>query len=253
MYLGSNNPTSTCSNVVVKYNADSNNYTINPTLYQRANGHYGTLDPSGRWAEIIMQRIQNLTFDENEVWSLSNTMLAFTFAQSSLQFTYNDYYTQSNNPCTAYFPRDTDGNGSTETIDTTFNQYAKETGLDTTSYLGGVAYNRHGCGTTGASSRAAVLTSNVASLDAADKNILVFPDPVVSKLSVYVTQERTSKVRVELWDLSGKPVLRKEAVAGPGTTELGWEDVKRSNIVSGIYILRVTGPAINYTRKIVVL
>jgi len=253
MYLGSNNPTSTCSNVVVKYNADSNNYTINPTLYQRANGHYGTLDPSGRWAEIIMQRIQNLTFDENEVWSLSNTMLAFTYAQSSLQFTYNDYYTQSNNPCTAYFPRDTDGNGSTETIDTTFNQYAKETGLDTTSYLGGVAYNRHGCGTTGASSRAAVLTSNVASLDAADKNILVFPDPVVSKLSVYVTQERTSKVRVELWDLSGKPVLRKEAVAGPGTTELGWEDVKRSNIVSGIYILRVTGPAINYTRKIVVL
>ncbi|HVU58721.1 MAG TPA: T9SS type A sorting domain-containing protein [Puia sp.] len=253
MYLGSNNPTSTCSNVVVKYNADSNNYTINPTLYQRANGHYGTLTPSGRWAEIIMQRIQNLTFDENEVWSLSNTMLAFTFAQSNLHFTYNEYYTQDNNPCTAYFPRDTDGNGSTETIDTTFNQYAKETGLDTTSYLGGVAYNRHGCGTTGASARTAALTSSVASMDAADKNIRVFPDPVVNRLSVYVTLETTGKVRLELWDLSGKPVLRKDAVAGPGTTELGWDDIRRGNIASGVYILRVTGASVNYTRKIVVL
>jgi hypothetical protein len=138
-----------------------------------------------------MQRIQNLTSDENEVWSLSNTMLAFTFAQSNLQFTYNDYYTASNSPCTAFFPRDTDGNGSTETIDTTFNEYARETGLDTTSYLGGVAYNRHGCGTTGASSGTAALTSGVASLDAADKSIRVFPDPVVSRLSVYVTQETT--------------------------------------------------------------
>jgi len=253
MYLGSNNPSSVCSNVIVKYNGDSNNYTINPALYQRANGRYGTLDTSGRWAEIVMQRIQGLTFDENEVWSLSNNVLAFTLAQSNLHFTYNDYYTKSNDPCKAYFSRDIDSNGSTETVDTTFNQYARETGLDTTSYLGGAAYNRHGCGTTGASSRTAVLSSGMASMDLTDKNIRVFPDPVVSKLSVYVTQETTGKLRLELWDLSGKPVLGKDAVAGPGTTELGWENVKQANIASGIYILRVTGPAISYTRKIVIL
>jgi len=253
MYLGSNNATSTCNNVVVKYNTDSINYTINPTLYQRANGRYGTLDTNSRWVEIVMNRIQNLTFDENEVWSSSNNVLAFAYSQSNLSFTYNDYYTKDNNPCMAYFARDTVGNGFTNKVDTTFNQYAKETGLDTTSYLGGVAYNRHGCGTTGASSRAAVLTSGVASLNAADKNIQVFPDPVVNKLSVYITQETTGKVRLELWDLSGKPVLRKEAVAGPGTTELGWDDVRQSGIASGIYILRVTGPAVSYTRKIVVL
>jgi|GEM_PF-950791 len=254
MYLGSNNPTSTCSDVAVKYNTDSNNFTINPALYNRANGHYGTLDPAGRWAEIVMNRIQHLTFDENEVSSLSNTVLAFTFAQSNLTFTYNEYYTKDNNPCAAYFARDTNGDGTAETVDTTFHQYARTTGLDTTSSLGGVAYDRHGCGTTGASSLPPVLSALTLALDNTGSNgIRVFPDPVVNKLSVYVTQDVAGKVRLELWDLSGRPVLRKEAMAAQGTTELGWNDVKQTGVAPGMYILRVAGATQNITRKIIVL
>lgn len=253
MYLGSNNPTSTCSNVVVKYNTDSNNFTINPTLYQRAQGRYGTLDPSGRWAEIVMNRIQNLTFDENDVTSLSNTVLAFVFSQSNLTFTYNEYHTKDNNPCAAYFARDLNGDGTAETVDTTFHQYARETGLDTTSHLGGVAYNRHGCGTTGASLTPAVLSAGALALNTADKNIRVFPDPVVNKLSVYVTQDVAGKVRLELWDLGGRQVLRKETAAPQGTTELGWNDIKQAGVVPGVYILRVTGVSQSVTRKVVVM
>jgi len=254
MYLGSNNPTSTCSNVTVKYNTDSNNFTINPTLYARAQGRYGTLDTSGRWVEIVMNRIQHLTFDENEVTSLSNNVLAFVFSQSNLIFTYNNYHTKNNNPCAAYFARDLNGDGTAETVDTTFHQYARETGLDTTSTLGGVAYNRHGCGTTGASLAPAVLSAGALLLDnTADNNIRIFPDPVVNKLSIYVTQDAAGKVRLELWDLGGRPVLRKETVAAQGTTELGWSDIKQAGVVPGVYILRVTGPSQSITRKVVVL
>jgi hypothetical protein len=253
MYLGSNNATSTCSNVVVKYNTDSINYTINPTLYQKANGKYGTLDTSSRWVEIVMNRIQNLTFDENDVYSSSDNVLAFAYSQSNLTFTYNDYFTKHNNPCMAYFARDTVGNGITGKVDTTFNQYAKETGLDTTSYLGGVAYNRHGCGTSGAAIAPAAMSATSLSLDNTDNTIKVFPDPVVSKLSVYLTQPSAGSVKLELWDLSGRPVLRKETVAPAGTTELGWENVKQGNVTPGVYILRVTGASIQYTHKIVVL
>jgi hypothetical protein len=254
MYLGSNNPTSTCSNVTVKFNTDSNDFTINPMLYQRAQGRYGTLDPAGRWVGIVMNRIQNLTFDENEVTSLSNNVLAFVFAQSNLHFTYNEYYTKDNNPCAAYFARDLNGDGTAETVDTTFHQYARETGLDTTSTLGGVAYNRHGCGTTGAGLvPAAVSTTALALDDTADNNVRVFPDPVVNKLSVYVTQHAAGKVRLELWDLGGRPVLRKETAAPQGTTEVGWNDVKQAGIVPGVYILRVTGISQSIIRKIVVM
>ncbi len=253
MYLGSNNPTSTCSNVTVKYNTDSNNFTINPTLYQRAQGHYGTLTPSGRWVEIVMNRIQNLTFDENEVTSLSNNVLAFVFSQSNLTFTYNQYYTKDNNPCVAYFARDLNGDGTAETVDTTFHQYARETGLDTTSHLGGVAYNRHGCGTTGLAVAPLVVDVSAMSLDDAAASVRIFPDPVVNKLSVYVTQDVAGKVRLELWDLGGRPVLRKETVAPQGTTELGWSDIKQTGVVPGVYILRVTGRSQSVTRKIVVM
>jgi hypothetical protein len=200
-----------------------------------------------------MQRIQHLTFDENEVWSLSNNVLAFTLAQSNLTFTYNNYYTENNNPCKAYFSRDVDSNGTTETVDTTFNEYGRETGLDTTSFLGGVAYNRHGCGTTGASVTTAPVTGLSASLDTDGDGIRIYPDPVVHKLSVTLTQAAAGAVRLELWDLSGRPIVRKDVVAAPGTTELGWEDVKQTGVTPGTYILRVIGASKTYMRKIIVL
>jgi len=251
MYLGSNNPSSTCDNVVVKFNADSNNFTINPVLYARAGGHYGTLDPAGRWAEIVMNRIQHLTFDENEVTSLSNTVLAFVFSQSNLVFTDNEYYTKDNNPCVAYFARDVNGDGTAETVDTTFHQYVRMTGLDSTSFLGGVAYNRHGCGTAGLGGGAALLTGLGLPLDNA--GVRVFPDPVVNKLSVYVTQEVAGKVRLELWDMGGRPVLKKEVMAAGGTTDLGWDDVRQGGVTPGVYVLRVVSGGGTTMRKVVVL
>ena len=252
MYLGSNNQTSTCTNVVVKYNTITDDYTINPTLYARANGRYGTLDSAGQWVEVVTDRIQNLTFDENDVYSLSDNVLAFLYSQSGLTFTYNDYYTKDNNPCKAYFARDTVGNGYTTKVDTTFNQYGFETKLDTTSYLGGVAYNRHGCGVP------AMLAQSLANSFATPFNdlsnaITVFPDPVINKLSVWITQQAGGPGRIELWDMSGKLLLRQETELSAGMNQLGWEDVKQAGIVPGVYVLHVVGSGQQATKKIVVL
>ena len=253
MYLGSNNLTAICTNVTVKYNSDSNNYTINPTLRQRANGTYGITDSSGRWAEIVMQRIQHLTFDENEIWSLSNNVLAFTFAQSALTFTYNNYYTKDNNACKAYFSLDTDSNGSTETVDTTFHEYARVTGLDTTSTLGSTAYNRHGCGTAGLAAQPQTVAAAATGLPDAENGIRVYPDPVVNTLSVEISTETAGMVRLELYDLAGRVLLRKDVFAGAGTSRTGWDDVKSLGVKPGVYILRVGGPVRNATKKILVL
>jgi hypothetical protein len=253
MYLGSNNPTSTCSNVVVKYNTDSIDFTINPTLYARANGKYGTLTTAGQYVEVVMNRIQHLTFDENEVYSSTDSVLAFAFSQSNLTFTYNDYFTKHNNPCAAYFFRDTVGNGFSTKRDSTFNQYGQETKLDTTSYLGGVAYNRHGCGTKPSAAISVPENGLAGTFNATTNTISVFPDPVVGKLAIYITQRVAGPASIELWDMSGKLLIKQQTQLSAGVNQLGWEDIKRAGVLPGVYILHIVSPGQNATRKLVVL
>jgi len=252
MYLGSNNSTSTCSNVTVKYNTDSNDWTINPTLYARANGRYGTLDSSGQGPELIMQLIQNLTVDENDVYSTSNKVLEFAFSQSGLVFTYNDYYTHDNNPCKAYFYRDTVGNGLAFKTDTTFNQYGRETGLDTTSYLGGVAYNRHGCGTSGSSVTDAAVSTAGARFGHDSTSIYEYPNPVVSGLYLHIQSGMSGPAALELFDVSGRMLLRQDVQLAAGANDIGWPDVKQQGVTAGVYILRLLTGSEGTTTKVVI-
>lgn len=252
LYLGSNNPTSTCSNVVVKYNTVTDDWTINPTLYARANGRYGTLDSSGQGPELIMQRIQNLTVDENDVYSSSDKVLEFAFSQSGLVFTYNDYYTRDNNPCKAYFYRDTVGNGTSFKTDTTFNQYGSETGLDTTSYLGGVAYNRHGCGTHGSSATSAADAATGARFGQDSASLYEYPNPVTSGLYVHIQSLSGGPASLELFDVAGRMLLRQDVQLAAGINDIGWPDVKQQGLASGVYILQLVTTTGRMTTKVVV-
>jgi hypothetical protein len=250
MYLGSNNATSVCSNVVVKYNTDSINWTINPTLYARANGHYGTLDSSGQGPEMIMQRIQNLTVDENDVYSTSDNVLLFAFSQSGLVFTYNDYYTKDNNPCKAYFLRDTVGNGLAFKTDTTFNQYGQETGLDTTSYLGGVAYNRHGCGTHGTAVSPSMVSALGARLGGDSASLYEYPNPVTNGLFMHIVSAAGGPASLELFDVSGRMLLRQDVQLSAGSNDIGWSNVKQSGLTPGLYIVALVTTTSRTTVKV---
>jgi len=252
MYLGSNNSTSTCTNVLVKYNTDSINWTINPTLYARANGRYGTADTSGQAAEIVMQRIQNLTFDENDVYSSSDNVLIFSFVQSGAVFTYNDYYTKHNNPCKAYFLRDTVGNGLAFKSDTTFNQYGQEMGLDTTSSLGGVAYNRHGCGTHSTALVPAGVAGSGLRLAEHPVRLYEYPNPVEHGLYVHIQGVAGGPASLELFDLSGRMVVRQDLVLSAGTNDIGWPDLKQRGVSTGLYVLQLITETGRTTVKVVV-
>ena len=252
MYLGSNNPTSTCNNVTVKYNTDSNNYTINPTLYARANGRYGTPDSAHQGPEIMMQRIQNLTFDENDVYSSSNNVLEFAYSQSNLIFTYNDYYTRDNNPCKAWFLRDTVGSGTSFRKDTTFNQYGSETHLDTTSYLGGVAYNRHGCGTHTSAVTAVAATGLGARFAGDSAGLYEYPNPVTNGLFVHIPAATAGPASLELIDLTGRLLLRKDVQLAAGVNDIGWSDIRQQRLTSGLYIVQLVTATGRTTFKVMV-
>jgi len=42
------------------------------------------------------------------------------------------------------------------------------------------------------------------------------PDPVVNRLSVYITQQTAGPVRLELWDMGGRLLLKKEGSSPRG-------------------------------------
>jgi hypothetical protein len=185
-----------------------------------------------------MQRIQNLTVTENDVYSSSDNVLEFAFSQSGPAFTYNDYYTKDNNPCKAYFYRDTVGNGTSFKKDTTFNQYAHETGLDTTSYLGGIAYNRSGCGVSGASV-VGQAEAGVASPFADSTSLDEYPNPVRHPLWVRFQASTAGAANLQLLDMSGRVLLRQDVELVTGINQIGWSDVKQQALASGIYIVQL--------------
>ncbi len=252
MYLGSNNPSSTCTNVVVKYNTITDDWIVNPTLRARANNRYGTPDSAGQGPEMIMQRIQNLTVDENDVYSTSDNVLEFAFSQSGLVFTYNDYYTKDNNPCKAYFYRDTVGNGLTFKKDTTFNQYGQETKLDTTSYLGGTAYNRHGCGTHGSSIVDPAATGLGSRFGLDSTSLYEYPNPVTHGLYVHIQAAAAGPASLSLLDVSGRVLLRQELQLGVGSNDMGWTDVRQQGLAPGLYLVQLITTTGRTTIKVIV-
>lgn len=230
MYIGSNNFSSKVTNSVIKWNTIQNNYHIDSVLYRRTQGRYGILNPANRWCEIVVNRAENITFEENEVTSLSTAVMAFVYGQTGLVFRYNEYFTPGNDPCNAYFARDTTADGVPDVYYSTFHQYAKKMNLDRQSTLGGVAYNSSGCGT-------ALLSTPP---QEARLEISTFPNPVTERLSVRIKQVKAGQVQLSLFDLSGKLVMSQSKFLAEGTQILGWSNLKQQHVVPGVYLLHVT-------------
>lgn len=229
IYIGSNNFTSHVTNSVIKWNTIQNNYHIDSALYRRTQGRYGILNPANRWCEIVVNRAENITFEENEITSLSTAVAAFVFGQTGLIFRNNEYFTPTNDPCNAYFARDTTGDGVPDVYYSTFHQYAKKMNLDRTSTLGGVAYNSSGCGTSllAAPPKEELFT------------VSTFPNPATTKLGVRIQQSKAGPVQLSLYDLSGRLVATQTKQLGAGVQIAGWDNLKEYQLVQGVYFLHV--------------
>jgi parallel beta-helix repeat protein len=226
IYIGSNNPSSVVENSVIKWNTISHNYYIDPNLYRRTQGRYGTLDSAGMWAEVVFNRARNITFEENEITSGSDIVSAYLYGQTNLTLRYNEYFTLHNDPCNAWFIRDTTGDGIPDVFYNTFHLYVKRTGWDATSQLGNVAYNVNGCGTS--------LLARQASSPV--NRITAFPNPTTDRLKIILQQAKTGLVDIKLWDVTGKLVLAQQKQLPAGVQMI---DLWQHKPAPGLYFLQV--------------
>jgi len=251
MYYGSTNTTSMVQNCVAKWNTIKNNYILDSALRAKANNQYGITSASQRYTELNVNRLQNSTFEENTIESLSNIVLGFYHTQSGLTFRYNEYYVISGDACQATFVKDYNDDGSIalpgDSIFTTFHQYALRTGYDRNSTCEGVSYSATGCGTSGA--RSIVTTT---ALPEALYNIAVTPNPVVSTIAVTVGMQKDGLVRLDLFDLSGRLVISKQQQLLAGNHKIQMESLGKSAVTNGVYLLQVTTPFEKKTLKLLI-
>lgn len=252
MYYGSTNTTSMVQNCVAKWNTIKNNYILDSSLRAKANNQYGITDTLQRYTELNVNRLQNSTFEQNTIESLSNIVLGFYHTQSGLTFRYNEYYVISQNACQAIFVKDNNDDGSialpADSIYTTFDQYALRTGYDHSSTCEGQSYSATGCGTSGARSS---VTATALQQEALYK-IAATPNPVVNDLSVWIGMQKEGLVRLELFDLSGRLLLSKQQQLLAGNNKLQLTNLASSGVKGGVYLLQVTTPFEKKTIKLVV-
>lgn len=257
MYYGSTNPTSMVQNCVAKWNTLQDNYILDAALRAKANNMYGITDASQRYTELNVYRIQNSTFEENTIESLSNILVGFYLTQSGLTFQYNEYYIISEDACQAIFVKDNNNDGGialpADNIYTTFHQYVQQTGYDEESECEGVAYSSTGCGTSpSARSTRGVVAMPQGTTDRTRIALSAYPNPVISNLTVRLGMANAGTVKLELFDMSGKRVAGKQHQLGAGAQTLQWNSIKQQGITAGVYVLKVTTPTEQKNIKIVI-
>lgn len=253
MYYGSTNSTSMVQNCVAKWNTLQNNYILDSVLRAKANNQYGITDPNQRYTELNVYRLQNSTFEENTIESLSNIVLGFYYTQSGLTFRHNEYYVISEDACQAIFVRDNNNDGGivtpTDDIFTTFHQYGLQTGYDHTSSCEGQAYSATGCGTSGLGG--GNLVTGIIEEERLQK-IAVYPNPVASNLTVRIGMKENGPVKLELFDMGGRLLLTRQQKLSAGNHILGWDNIRQQGVTAGIYMLKVTTPAERKTIRLLV-
>jgi Right handed beta helix region/Secretion system C-terminal sorting domain len=241
LYYGSTNTTSWVERCNVKNNTIKNNFIIDPVLRARANNRYGVANAADRYPEVNIYRLRNSKFEQNTIESLSDYALGLFLTQSSDTLRYNTYFVISEDACKATFLQDKNNDGSIGTPEDStyksFHQYAKKSGYDQTSSCEGQTYNPNGCGTTAPAKISPEVLENAAT---GKMNFILFPNPVVSDLSIQFNMLKDAPVSIELIDLSGRLLLSRKQQLTPGIQRITLKDIKQRGVASGIYMLRIT-------------
>lgn len=80
-----------------------------------------------------------------------------------------------------------------------------------------------------------------------EKTIAIYPNPATTIVSLDLGEHISDKTMIEVLDLSGKEILRKEAMSNSSNTDL---DI--SGIPSGIYTVKINFPGRSETLKLVI-
>lgn len=255
MYYGSTNSTSWVEYCTVKWNTIKDNYVLDSVLRAKANNQYGITNASQRYTEANIYRLRNSVFEENTIESLSDIVLGLYLTQSDLTLRYNEYYVISEDDCQAIFVQDKNNDGSiaspTDSIYTSFHQYAKRTGYDQSSECEGEEYDPNGCGLASRGVVNPVTSKPIETLNNKLAAISAYPNPVINRLLVRLGMKGNGTVNLSLYNMSGQLVLQQQRQLIEGNHELGWNDTKQK-LVPGIYLLKVSTPFERKSIKILV-
>ncbi|MGE5106208.1 MAG: T9SS type A sorting domain-containing protein [Sphingobacteriales bacterium] len=255
IYYGSTNSTSWVEHCTFQNNTIKNNYVLDSALRARANNQYGITNSNQRYTEVNIYRLRNSMFKQNTIESLSNIVLGLYLTQSTDTLKYNTYYVISEDACQAIFVQDKNNDGAivlpTDSIYSSFHQYAKKSGYDQTSSCEGQDYDPNGCGTTTAYQGKGTYATEVIA-DNSRIDVVAYPNPVVNDFFVKFSLQNSGTVRVQMVDLSGRLVLNQQKQFTQGIQQLSIRGIKQQGVTPGLYMLHITTPTEVKDIKIIV-
>ncbi len=107
------------------------------------------------------------------------------------------------------------------------------------------------CGTSPAA-RITAFGANAAEETALKHTYSLYPNPAVNDLTIQVTQKYKDVVTVEIWDLNGRLMLKKQAQVTEGPNTIRLNNLKQAGFASGTYLLKVSGSREAKTFKFIV-
>jgi hypothetical protein len=88
----------------------------------------------------------------------------------------------------------------------------------------------------------------VMNLSGLTRGLVVSPNPFMSEISAFVKLDRTQKLVVTLTDMTGKLVKSVSGHYTAGTTEI---KIQSNDVLSGVYLLKVSGENFSASKKVV--
>jgi hypothetical protein len=79
-----------------------------------------------------------------------------------------------------------------------------------------------------------------------------YPNPVTHGLYVHIQSPEGGPASLELFDVSGRMLLRQDVRLNAGANDIGWTDVKQQGMATGVYILQLVTLKGRTTVKVIV-
>jgi choice-of-anchor B domain-containing protein len=251
---------------IYKYNSNNTFSLINSmTVYpDQGYNHSSCLTPNGKTLIFCDEVPANLGIKLVDVSDLQNMSILSTFKSNEGATAHNPYIYGTNRAVIAYYQ---DG---LQIFDISNPAAPVKTGFFDTDTLKGLNTNfdanptYHGCwGAYIDLPSKIILASDMqnglyvldatAALGVKEKtnltnSISIYPNPAKSDISIAISLKYTDAVSVEMFDITGRKIISEKENILAGKTII---PITTQILASGIYILKVTGKEINYSKKIV--
>jgi len=79
-------------------------------------------------------------------------------------------------------------------------------------------------------------------------SVIVSPNPFIADISAFIIVDKSQKVFISLTDINGRILKATSGIYSPGSTEI---KIKASDLLKGVYLLRISGENFSMARKVI--